>query len=127
MGRVIDAGYHLLDRQIVDFNFRFGGKVDDVELTFPEDGGPPFISGLHSGTGAYASRVARRLGPWMESIARRLSQSEHPNLIWFGIVQRVESAIEVSVSVEDLPAHTLEKWWEDNVVAHIPGSGHATE
>ncbi len=39
-GRIIDAGTHLLDRQISDKDGELVGKVDDLELTFPEGGAP---------------------------------------------------------------------------------------
>jgi len=126
-GRIIDAGYHLLDRQIIDFDSKLGGKVDDVELTFPQDGSAPYISDLYTGTGAYLSRIAPRLGRWLESIAKRLLQEEKPNVVWFGTVQRVQSDIEVSVSVNDLPTHRVEQWTAQNIISHIPGASSASE
>ena len=42
-GRVLEAGLHLLDRQLVDRDGRLAGKVDDLEFELPE-GGPPVVT-----------------------------------------------------------------------------------
>jgi hypothetical protein len=42
-GRTLEAGLHLLDRQLIDKNGKLAGKVDDLELTFPDGGGPPVV------------------------------------------------------------------------------------
>jgi sporulation protein YlmC with PRC-barrel domain len=123
-GRCFDLEFDLLDRQIVDAKGRMAGKVDDLELTFPEDGSAPYVSGIHSGTGALASRLTSRLGPWLESVASRLTNTEHPNLIWFGLVKRVGTEVDVIVEGHDLPGLRLEKFFSDNVIGHIPGARH---
>lgn len=126
-GRQIDLAYHLLDRQIVDPHGTLCGKVDDVELTFPDDGGPPYASGLHSGTGALASRVDGRLGAWLESVAARLTEQPQPNLVSFGVVQRVGPDVEVVLAADDLPGARLETWFRDHIIRRIPGAIRAIE
>ena len=71
-GRVLDAGLHLLDRQLVDANGQLAGKVDDLELTPSEDGQALYVTAILSGAGALAARLAKRQGSWLESIANRL-------------------------------------------------------
>ena len=34
-GRVLEAGLHLLGRQLIDSDGRLAGKVDDLELEVP--------------------------------------------------------------------------------------------
>jgi hypothetical protein len=50
-GRVLEAGLHLLDRQLVDSDGRLAGKVDDLEIELPE-GGSPLVTAILAGPGA---------------------------------------------------------------------------
>jgi hypothetical protein len=59
-GRVLEAGLHLLDRQLVDADGRLAGKVDDLELEFPEGGGPPVVTAILAGPGALSRRSGSR-------------------------------------------------------------------
>ena len=79
-GRVLDAGLHLLDRQLVDKDGRLAGKVDDLELTFPEGGGPPQVTAILAGPGALSRRIGGRFGSWLEAVANRLrdGDDDHP-------------------------------------------------
>ena len=58
-GRILEAGLHLLDRQLIDRDGRLAGKVDDLELEVPEGGGPPVVTAILAGPGALSRRVAR--------------------------------------------------------------------
>nr|MBA3690092.1 hypothetical protein [Actinomycetota bacterium] len=60
-GRTIDAGLSLLDRQIIDVNDRFAGKVDDLELTAPQEGAP-YVTAILAGPGSLSRRIGGRLG-----------------------------------------------------------------
>jgi hypothetical protein len=122
--RVIDAGLNLLDRQIIDKDGMMSGNVDDLELTFPTDGGPPVITGILAGPGALARRLGRRSGAWLESIHSRLHPSEHagPARIAFGVVKRVASHVEITVSRSDLDVSRFEKWVREKIIGKIPGA-----
>lgn len=126
-GRVIDLDFHLLDRQIVASDGVLAGKVDDVEITFPDDGGPPFVSGLYSGMGALARRTMPDLGRGIEWAASRLMKREPPNSISFGIVKRLGNDVEVTVSGAELASTVVERWFSRHVISRIPGARHATE
>jgi len=39
-GRIFEAGLQLLDRQLIDKDGKHAGKVDDLELEFPDGGRP---------------------------------------------------------------------------------------
>jgi hypothetical protein len=56
-GRVLEAGLHLLDRQLIDADGRLAGKVDDLELEIPSGGGPPVVTAILSGPGALSRRL----------------------------------------------------------------------
>jgi len=127
-GRTIDAGLRLLDRQLVDVEGRFAGKVDDLEFTWP-DGGAPYVSAILSGPGSLAKRVGGRLGGWIESVHHRLHPSETPGpaSISWGVVHEVGSAILLSAPKSALDVERFEDWTRDHVIAKIPGSDHAPD
>jgi sporulation protein YlmC with PRC-barrel domain len=123
-GRVLDAGLELLDRQMIDTNGRMAGNVDDLELTFAHEGGPPFVTAILAGPGALARRIGGRLGDTIASVHERLQEShiEGPARISFGAVASIGSDVRLTVSRQDLEIYRFERWTRDTIVARIPGS-----
>ena len=123
-GRIVDAGLELLDRQMIDINERMAGNVDDLELTFPSDGGPPLVTAILAGPGALARRIGGRIGGTIASIHERLQERgvEGPARISFGVVTSIGSDVRLSVSRKDLEVHRFERWARDTIIARIPGS-----
>jgi sporulation protein YlmC with PRC-barrel domain len=129
-GRVVDAGLHLLDRQIIDCNGRLAGKVDDLELTPSRDpGSAPVVTAILVGPGALSRRLGGRLGAWVESVHARLHPSSEPGpaVVPFGLVKRVDNAVHLSVDKSELEVGRFEDWARRLVIAKIPGAGHAPE
>ncbi|HEX9342206.1 MAG TPA: hypothetical protein VF995_01140 [Actinomycetota bacterium] len=127
-GRIIDAGLTLLDRQLLDSEQMLAGKIDDLELTIPEGGGPPVVTAILAGPGALASRLGPRFGRLVEVIAARLRHPEEaPGRISFGLVKRIDSAVRLSVPRGELDTDRAESLARDHLVRHIPGSGHAPQ
>jgi len=122
-GRVIDAGLALLDRQLVDVEGRFAGKVDDVELTFPDDPeGPPIATAILAGPGQLAHRVGGRPGAWLDLVESRLRDDDAPPpTISFGIVKAIGSDVRLTVRRDDLGVRWFEDWAR-RVVERLPGS-----
>jgi hypothetical protein len=59
-GRIFEAGLQLLDRQLIDKDGKHAGKVDDLQLEFPPDGGgPPVVTAILAGPGALSRRRGR--------------------------------------------------------------------
>ena len=124
-GRILDAGLELLDRQMVDQpDGRMAGNVDDLELTFPTEGGPPFVSAILAGPGALARRIGGRLGDAIASVHERLQESgvEGPARISFGTLASIGSDVRLTISREELQIHRFERWARDTIIAKIPGS-----
>ena len=124
-GRTLDAGLELLDRQMIDQpDGRMAGNVDDLELTFPTQGGPPFVSAILAGPGALARRVGGRFGDAIAALHERLQESgvEGPARISFGAVASIGSDVRLAVSRQDLETHRFERWARDTIIAKIPGS-----
>jgi sporulation protein YlmC with PRC-barrel domain len=128
-GRTMDAGLHLLDRQLIDRDGRLAGKVDDLELELPEGGGPPTVTAILAGPGALSRRIGGRFGAWLEAVANRLrdGDDQKPARISFGVVKRVGSAIELSVPRADLETNRLEAWTRDHLIGKLPGAGDAPD
>jgi hypothetical protein len=128
-GRILEAGLHLLDRQLIDADGRLAGKVDDLELEVPEGGGPPVVTAILSGPGALSRRIGGRTGAWLEAVANRLRGGDDPRpaRVSFAVVKRVESAVNLSVATSELETNRLEAWTRDHLIAHIPGAGDEPE
>jgi hypothetical protein len=128
-GRVLEAGLHLLDRQLVDRDGRLAGKVDDLELTVPDGGGPPLVTAILAGPGALSRRVWGRFGAWLEAVANRLRDGDarRPARVAFGVVKRIGSAVELSVPRAELETNRLEAWTRDHLIGRLPGAGDAPD
>ena len=128
--RIIDAGLQLLDRQILDVNGEMAGNVDDLELTFPDEGtGPPIVTAILAGPGALARRIGGRLGSWIESVHARLHPHPNPGpaRIPFGVVKGFNAAVEVTVPRSDLEVDRIEKWVRDTIISKIPAADHPAQ
>jgi hypothetical protein len=125
-GRVLLAGLDLLDRQIVDGDGNLAGKVDDLELTFPREGGAPIITAILSGPGALSRRLGGGFGRWIESLHARLHPHPDPMpaRLSFGVVKRIEERIELSIERDGLESMHLEDWVRERIIGRIPGARH---
>jgi sporulation protein YlmC with PRC-barrel domain len=126
-GRTMDAGLHLLDRQLVDCDGRLAGKVDDLELELPEGGGPPTVTTILAGPGALSRRIGGRFGAWLEAVANRLRDDRRPARVSFAVVKRIGSAVELSVPKAELETNRLETWTRDHLIGKLPGAGDAPD
>jgi sporulation protein YlmC with PRC-barrel domain len=122
------AGLHLLDRQLVDRDGRMAGMVDDLELESGESG-QLYVTAILSGPGALANRFARDVfGDWMRWVHAIVSPGERdPARIPFNVVQDIGNHVTLGADRDDVGTASAERWFRDHVVAHIPGSGHASE
>jgi sporulation protein YlmC with PRC-barrel domain len=128
-GRILEAGLHLLDRQLIDKDGRLAGKVDDLELELPSGGGPPVVTAILAGPGALSRRIGGRAGAWLEAVANRLRDGDdrRPARVPFALVKRIESAVELSAAKAELETNRLEAWTRDHLIGHLPGAGDAPE
>jgi hypothetical protein len=118
----------LLDKQIVDCDLLPIGRVDDLELAFPEDG-PPEVEALLTGAQALGERLGGTLGGWLAATAARLrTRSARPARIDPALVAELEPFVRLSVPFDDLPEVAgLERWLARHVVGRLPGAGDAGE
>lgn len=128
-GRILEAGLQLLDRQLIDKVGRLAGKVDDLELEFPDGGGPPLVTAILAGPGALSRRVGGRFGSWLEAVTNRLREGDdrRPARVSFAVVKRIRSGIELSVAKTELETNRLEAWTRDHLIGRLPGAGDAPE
>jgi hypothetical protein len=124
--RELSADELLLDRQILDVDGEAVGKVDDLELTEPPDGGAPVLTAFLSGPTALGPRIGGRLGLWWASIGRRLRpvDADYPNRIPINQVEAVDrTEVRLSVSRDVLDADRFRDWTRDHIIGRIPGAG----
>jgi hypothetical protein len=128
-GRILEAGLHLLDRQLIDKDGRLAGKVDDLELEVPEGGGPPTVTAILAGPGALSRRIGGRFGAWLEAIANRLRDGDdrEPARVSFAVVKGIDSAIDLSVPKRESETDRLEAWTRDHLIGKLPGAGDAPD
>jgi sporulation protein YlmC with PRC-barrel domain len=95
----IDGALHLLDRQLLDCDGRFLGKVDDVELTEIDD--ELVITGVLTGAAALLDRLGGSLGRTLVERwgQMRLSEPDRTRPWRIGIedVERLDSAVHLRV------------------------------
>jgi sporulation protein YlmC with PRC-barrel domain len=130
-GKVVYAGLHMLDRQMVDGHGRFCGKVDDVELEESPDSGALYVTGLWSGAGSLSRRLGgHRLGHFLERAYAALSGVPgQPAFVPLSRVQEIGDDIRITGDSEDLATAATERWVREHVIGRIPGSrvGQTTE
>ena len=115
----------LLDRQIFDVDGEPVGKVDDIELTQPADGGAPVMTAVLCGPLAFGPRIGGRIGQWWAAIGQRLRPVDDlgPNRIPLHQVEHVDRReMRLSVSRDQLDADRLRDWVRDHIIGPIPGS-----
>lgn len=120
------TAYGLLDRQIYDVDIAAVGRVDDLELTEPGDGGEPFLTALLCGPTALAPRIGGRLGTWWAAIGRRMRPHNdvYPNRIPVDDIDFVDHLeLRLKVSRDRLDADRFRDWTRDHIIGRIPGAG----
>jgi hypothetical protein len=118
----IDAAPDLLDRQLIDRHGMKAGKVDDLELTWEEGGGAPYVSAILAGPGVLAPRLAPRLGRWVASFRARLKPDATPPRVDFSFVSSIDSSVQLTITREEMDVMRSEDWARERVIRHIPGA-----
>jgi hypothetical protein len=127
-GRRMYLGLHLLDRQLVDRKGRLAGKVDDLELELRDDG-RLYVTAILAGPGVLARRLGgTTFGRWRERALVVLSEGDPPtSRIPLARVANIDNHVDLIDDREDLATFASERWVQDHIIGHIPGSGHAPE
>lgn len=117
-----DAALSLLDRQIVAADDRLVGKVDDVAIE-QDESGHWCVTDLLVGPAALGPRTGGLLGHWMSSVWTRLASHPQagPARVHIDKVDRIESAVHLTVSRDEAGLEGFETWVREKVVEHIPG------
>ena len=124
----VDAGFALLDRQIIDGDERPFAKVDDVEYGTRPDGGD-YVTALLCGPGAWGPRVGGRPGRWIVSIWARLHPDVDPQpvRIPMAYVASVGHAVKLNVPFDEVDGtrtDRLDDWFDVHIINRLPGARH---
>lgn len=101
----LDAGLHLLDRQIADAEGALVGKVDDLELTEYDDGRLE-VTGLLLGPAALVPRLVLRHADqgatWWHRTGLQWRDHDRPGWIALDDVARLDSEVTLRRTLEDV-------------------------
>ena len=101
-----DAALHLLDRQVVDVEGLLVCKVDDLEVSFYDDGSPPAVTRILAGPAALVPRMSSRTGHWLRrrwiSLGTQYAARDVPLAIALDLVAHIGSGVELTVPRDGL-------------------------
>ena len=118
-GRMLDAQFHLLDRQVLDVDGVPVTTVDDVEISGGAPGTP-----IPPGTPA-PTLTALLTGPVLGTriFGGRPPSSRLIRIPWQDVAD-VGVVIRLGIRGEGLDAGWVERWIRDKIIARIPGGRH---
>jgi sporulation protein YlmC with PRC-barrel domain len=126
-GRIVHAGLHLLDRQIISkVDGRLIAKVDDLELDL--DASAPHVTAILTGPDALGRRLPGLVGRLVVSVHRRLHPDRDPsaNRIPAARIVDITSAVIID-SAQDLHVEGFGDWVNQQIIDRLPGSSHETQ
>ena len=111
----------VLDKQIVNRNGQFLGKVDGIVITIGQ--GRPRVTYLETGGTVLMTRIHPRLGAWAAAIRRRWGDGDPTpaRIPWSRVVDDIGITVVVDVDARASRARAWERWLRHHVVRHIPG------
>ena len=114
----------ILDKQIIDRDETFLGRVDGVVLEI-RDHEPPRIDHLELGFPVLARRLGTRAERFVNTIREKWSiRSEGRYSIPWPLVGEInEHHVKVDVVAKETPAFAWENWLRKHIVSKLPGSG----
>jgi sporulation protein YlmC with PRC-barrel domain len=121
--RVLYAGRHLLDKQVVGSDGKQIGNVDDIDLD-TTDPSAPTVSALLWGQIALGNRIGGRLGRWIAASAQRLrtGDDDRPRRIDVNLIDEISHTVTLRAPADLVGTGGLESWLSDHVIGRIPGA-----
>ncbi|MGN6577834.1 MAG: hypothetical protein ACTHKG_19345 [Nocardioides sp.] len=128
----LSVNLDLLDHQVTDAEKLPIARVDDLEISVPEDGSgdEPLVTGLVLGTEAAGHRIGGRVGAVMASASARLRDRAQsgPPIVAVDRVEQVRPFLVLTDAFPDLPqVARLEHWLRRHVVAPDRGGDRADQ
>ena len=97
-----DAALHLLDRQVQDRDGLMVCKVDDLEISFYDDGSQPAVTRVLCGNAALVPRMSGRTGHLLRrrwiSLGIQYAERDVPLSFPLSVVEHIGSGVELRVS-----------------------------
>lgn len=128
-GRQFSVRFTLLDHQLLDADGLPVGRVDDVELSVPEGGGPPEVESLLTGAEALGRRLGGLTGGLMAAVAGRLrpAADDGPARLDPELVEELEPNMTLRLPLSELAGVAGLERWLGRRVERVPGGGRAIE
>jgi len=105
-GGRFDAALHLLDRQVGDCDGLLVCKVDDLELSYYDDGSPAAVTRALAGHAALVPRMSSRTGHWLRkrwvSLGIQYADRDVPLSFPLEAIEHLGSGVELNVEREGL-------------------------
>ena len=120
--RQLHANLHLLDRQVISADDGHPVcKIDDLELTFDEQG-RPYVVSILTGPLALGPRLGGLVGRLMVAVTElfRPEEDPGPQRLPMRLVSDINSAVTVGGTPQEA---ALEHWARVDLIAPLPGSG----
>jgi hypothetical protein len=129
VNRHVSVRFRLLDQQMVDAEDRPVGRVDDLELAVPGDGGPPVVTHVLTGAEALGTRLGGATGALMARTAARMRTADRvpgPARIPVAEITDARDLVKLGKPLRELAGIAgLERWLARRLVERIPGAGDA--
>jgi hypothetical protein len=113
----------VLDEQVIDRRKRKMGKVDGLIMVLRKDQ-PPRLAYIELGMSTLGHRLHPRLGKWVEALGRKWGVRDgKPFRVPWSKVHPLELDLKVDLDADETPVLNWEKWLNQHLIKHIPGSG----
>jgi hypothetical protein len=113
----------LMDNQLEGADGVKIGRIADIELAWPPDGGAPRLGQVVAGPEALSKRVVEAFMPLVHAVFRGRFERRIP----IADLENTGPTITLRRPARDYPIGQSERWIAARVLRHIPGSGYRHE
>lgn len=119
----MNLGKHVLDKTLLDAQGKRAGKVDDLLLELPDDGGPPIVRAVITGPLALVEELPR----WTRAPARLLYRllgvrEPRPALVPWSAVTTIDVAVHARCDRDTGGLNVVARAVARRFIDRIPGS-----
>ena len=118
----MELGKHVLDKTLLDAEGKRAGKVDDLLLELPDDGGPPIVRAIITGPLALVQEQPRWTRGPVRLLYRLLGvRDPHPAQVAWSEVTTIDVAVHAGCDREAAGLNLLASAAARRFIDRIPG------